>query len=219
MAKTKREMMITSGPVEIRSNDNGTKQIVGQAIVFNSESRAIYGEFVEVIAPQALDEANMERVVARGDHDNANLLGTTMGGTLQLEVKSDGLYYVVDVPDTEVGRSYAYHIERGDIQDSSFAFTINWREEGAVKWVDRSEEGKLPLREIRNIDAIYDVSPVLTGAYPAASAGMRADEDPRMAELRNIQEEWAKPALEDQEKLRAESESMMLIHKHKTLKR
>jgi hypothetical protein len=42
--------------------------------------------------------------------------------------------------------------------------------------VDRSERGKLPLRELLSAERCYDVSPVVFAAYDNTSIGFRAGE-------------------------------------------
>jgi phage head maturation protease len=63
-------------------------------------------------------------------------------------------------------------IKRGDIDGSSFAFTVAEADE---EW-DESEvkKGKLPLRTINRISKLYDVSPATYPAYPTTSVSVRS---------------------------------------------
>jgi hypothetical protein len=69
----------------------------------------------------------------------------------------------IDLPDTELGRSTAYHIRRGDIQGMSFGFSTvrdAWSGDGAER----------TLNEVR----LHEVS-VVSGvpAYPTTTASVR----------------------------------------------
>jgi len=202
-----REVSYADAKVELRANEDGTKIISGQAIVFERESKPIYGAYIEVIKRGALDNANMERVVARTGHDDRQLLGTTMGETLRLLVTSEALVYDVDVPDTVAGRDTAVYIERGDIAGSSFAFVPEYRD-GGVSWIDRSDEGLLDIREIHKIKALYDVSPVINPAYADSSVGLREHKEFREG-LDNDKEK----------ELRAKSDTLAAEHEQLKLKR
>ena len=61
-------------------------------------------------------------------------------------------------------------IKRGDIDQSSFAFTLNW-EEKADHW--ENEDG-IVKRTILNIDKVYDISPVTYPAYKTTTVDARA---------------------------------------------
>lgn len=182
----KREFLINSQAVELREGEDGKNMIVGEAIVFNRESNAIYGQFVEKIMPGALDEADMSRVMARTNHNTNELLGTIQGGTLRLIKTERGLSYEVDVPDTTAGRDAKVYVERGDIQGSSFAFEVDYETE---RWIDRSAEKLLPLREIYDIRKVHDVSPVVNPAYPSSTAGLRSEDDNYPMALRSM-DKW-----------------------------
>jgi HK97 family phage major capsid protein len=106
-------------------------------------------------------------------------LARTTNGTLELTTDGRGLFYRAQLADTQEGRDLYKLIQRGDITQSSFAFTIDDDEWTA----DRK------LRTIKRVGRLYDVSPVTYPASPtttvqarAMAAGMLSDEAEQRAE-------------------------------------
>lgn len=138
--------------------------IRGYAALFNSDSQDL-GGFVERIAPGAFDEV-MKRgtdVVALYNHDPMFLLGRESSGTLRLFVDERGLRYEIDPPESRADVVEA--IERSDVRGSSFAFRVK----GSGEAWSRTADGR-QLREIRTIDGLFDVGPVLKPAYSATES-------------------------------------------------
>jgi HK97 family phage prohead protease len=206
-----RNLSYVEGRIEMRADANGNKMITGEAIVYERESNPIYGYYVEIIKRGALDEAKMDRVVARTNHDDGVLLGTTWAETLRLTDSPSALRYEVDVPDTTAGRDTAVYMERGDIAGSSFAFTV-----AEDNWIDRSEDKMLPIREIVKIDRLFDVSPVINPAYPDATSALRNLESWQDAEKAKVAAATAEQERSD--KIKAESATLLAIHNHKKIK-
>lgn len=155
--------------VEIRAaSDANSRTVEGYGAVFASESEELWG-FFEVIEPTAFDEADMDDVRALFNHDPSKILGRTSAGTLSLSIDDKGLRYSFEMPETTTGNDLLVSMKRGDINQSSFAFTI--REDS---WEDMPD-GRT-LRHIRKIGKVYDVSPVTYPAYVAASATARSYE-------------------------------------------
>ena len=153
--------------VELRAADNGAGVLTGYAAVFNRLSQNL-GGFVEQVDPAAFTRSLADEVpvMARGNHDDAHLLGTTWAGTLRLSVDNIGLRYEVDLPDTTSGRDFKALAERGDIKWSSFAFrTIE--DDWSV-----TEQG-FPLRTLRAVQLV-DVAPVNSPAYLDTSVAARS---------------------------------------------
>ena len=157
--------------VELRDADtDGALGVLrGYAIVWNTYSRNL-GGFVEQVAPGAADKslADQVRVMARYNHDNNYLLGTTDGGTLRLSVDGTGLLYEVNLPDTTAGRDVRALAARGDLRYSSFAFHVP---PNGDEW-SLTDEG-FPLRTVRAIQLV-DVAPVNDPAYLDSTAGLRS---------------------------------------------
>lgn len=160
------------GPVELREGGSGIGQLHGYAAVFNRYSQNL-GGFVEMVDPAAFNKslADAGPVMARGNHDDAYLLGTTWAGTLQLEVDGTGLLYTVDLPDTTAGRDYKALAARGDVKWSSFAFRTLEDEWGMT------DQG-FPLRVLRSVQLV-DVAPVNSPAYLDTTVALRSLEDHR----------------------------------------
>ena len=90
----------------------------------------------------------------------------TSNNTLELSQDDTGLYYRAMLSDTQAGKDLYTMIKRGDISQSSFAFTIG-RES-----VD--DEG---VRVIEQVSNLIDVSPVTYPAYQAASVFARSESE------------------------------------------
>ena len=139
--------------------EDGSTTITGHAAVFNQMSSDL-GGFREIIAPNAFENVLQDDVRALVNHDPNLLLARTTSGTLNLEQTNEGLQYSFDVPDTTYGRDLVISMERGDITQSSFAFTIE-----DDSW-ETTEDGE--IRTINKVKNLYDVSPVTYPAYPTA---------------------------------------------------
>jgi HK97 family phage prohead protease len=155
--------------VEYRDCDGvSTPTIMGTAIVFNSESRDL-GGFQEKINPNALD-AFFERkgdevdVAALWSHDTSQVLGRTPN-TLKLKRDDDGLHFELTPPNSR--QDIVELVERSDVRGASFAFTVA---KGGEQW-DESRDG-VTIREINEIDELFEISLVLTPAYEATQVGL-----------------------------------------------
>jgi HK97 family phage prohead protease len=156
------------GAVELRASDTGGPGVlVGYAAVFNRRSQNL-GGFVEQVDPDAFNKSLGDNVpvVARFNHKDDFLLGTTESGTLVLRKDGTGLQYEVDLPDTTVGRDLAVLAKRGDVRYSSFAFQTV-----ADEWGYTEED--FPLRTLRAVK-LMDVAPVVSPAYRDTTAGLRS---------------------------------------------
>lgn len=155
------------GKVEWRAADDGPGVLRGYAAVFNRYSQNL-GGFVESVDPGAFTKslADDVPVMARYNHDDNYLLGTTEARTLTLEVDGTGLRYDVQLPDTSAGRDVRVLGERGDLRYSSFAFYTLEDE-----W-SYTEQG-FPLRTLRAVQLV-DVAPVNNPAYRDTTVAVRS---------------------------------------------
>ena len=161
------EIRTEARAVELRASESGGLGILsGYAAVFNRHSQNL-GGFVEQVDPAAFNKslADGVPVMARGNHDDAMLLGTTWAETLRLSVDGTGLRYEVDLPDTSAGRDFRELAARGDIKWSSFAFRTIEDEWG------QTEQG-FDLRTLKAVQLV-DVAPVNSPAPLATSAARR----------------------------------------------
>jgi HK97 family phage prohead protease len=156
----------------MRADMVGDKPVVeGVAAVYNQET-TIGGMFREVVQPGAFTRVLSENqdVIAANNHDWAQVLGRTSNGTLTLSDQPDGLHYHIDInPNDPEAMSLYAKVQRKDISQSSFAFTVR-----KDQWDQPADKNKLPLRTVVEYDELIDVSPVTFPAYPTTSAGVRA---------------------------------------------
>ena len=153
------------GTIEVREADSDDMVLEGYAAVFNSETDL--GHFREVIKPGAFDDVMTNDVRALINHDPNLILGRTENGTLELSTDERGLKYRVKLGNQQYARDFYESVKRGDISQSSFAFTIkdqSWNEERTVRSVDKVRQ-------------LLDVSPVTYPAYAAATVQAR-DQQP-----------------------------------------
>ena len=164
--------------VEIRNNKEVERRTVTMEMRAAKDSRtiegyaAVFGQpadmgwYDEEIAPGFFDEADMSDIVALFNHDPNWVLGRTTSGTLSVRIDPGGFGYRLDSPNTNQGNDVLEMIRRGDIYQSSFAFTIL-----KESWIE--EKGMKPKRILEKADTIYDVSPVTYPAYTQTSVVAR----------------------------------------------
>lgn len=179
------ERRFTRGLVEVRAAGE-SRTIGGYAAKFNTLSRNL-GGFVERIDPGFFAKSEGDgwpEAMARYNHDDNMLLGTTSAGTLRLATDGTGLDYSVDVP---AARGDVYElVQRGDVQRSSFAFYTFEDDWGMT------EQG-FPVRTLLS-GQLVDVAPVNTPAYLDTSSGLRslaARAGAELAEVRAAADEGA----------------------------
>lgn len=162
------EFRPTPGRVDVRAAAAGKRTIGGYAAKFNKQSRNL-GGFVERIAPSAFNKSRGDgwpEVLARYNHNDDMVLGSTAGRTLRLNVDEEGLTYEVDLPEA---RADVFElVQRGDVSRSSFAFIVPPNgDEWALNDMD------IPLRTLSTVKLV-DVAPVNTPAYLDTSTGLRS---------------------------------------------
>lgn len=173
IANGERELRTSTGPIEVRAIGDG-RVLAGHAAVFNQET-VIWDMFREVVAPGAF-----KKTIKRADvrhlmnHNPDVVLARTKSKTLRLSEDATGLAFEADENrnDPDWARVIA-KVERGDIDQSSFAFQVR-KEEWTEGSVDK--DGKsctLPLRTIKEVD-LFDTSTVTFPAYEGTDSGLRA---------------------------------------------
>ncbi|MCZ7413072.1 HK97 family phage prohead protease [Streptomyces sp. WMMC897] len=163
MSETERRY--TKVPVELRARSD-KQRIGGYAAVFNRQSSNL-GGFVEVVDAAAFNASRGDGwpdVIARYNHDDNMLLGSTGGGTLRLAIDGTGLDYEVDPPAARA--DILELVQRGDVRKSSFAFRTIEDEWGTT------DQG-FPMRTLHRVQLV-DVAPVNVPAYPDSTAGLRS---------------------------------------------
>jgi len=150
--------------VQVRESD-AQKSIGGYAAKFDKETNL--GWMTESIAQGAFDDVLGDDVRCLFNHDANQILGRTKSGTLKIEQDSTGLKYDNQMSSTSpIALHVMDSISRGDVNQSSFAFTIKEH-----SWDKRkSAEGfEYYHRTIVKVERLYDVSPVVYPAYDDAT--------------------------------------------------
>lgn len=166
------EKRTITGTIEYRAEgDAMPKELGGIAAVVNSVTDL--GYFEEVIAPGAFDYALQKDYDIRClfNHESELILGRTKANTCKVFVNAQGNLEYTWVPDYEnpTHVSVVRSIMRGDITQSSFAFTI--REQ---VWTESEKYGNMGKRVVNVIEDLYDVSPVTYPAYEETEADARS---------------------------------------------
>ena len=186
--------------IEIRATNStpvvsqDSRTVEGYAVVFNSQSEDL--GFYETINPAAITEDVLMRsdVFCLFNHDQDKVLARSKYGTgsLQLQLDEQGLKYTFQAPNTDLGDELLEYLRRGDIDSSSFAFTVS-TDEGSEVWTTGTD-GK-QYREILKIDELHDVSPVWNPAYSSTSVSQRTLD--KLNQLREMQDEKEKELQEE----------------------
>jgi uncharacterized protein len=162
------ERRYVASPIEMRGMPGQGATLIGHAAVFNAIV-TFEQWFREQVIPGAFKKSIKESDVrALFNHDPNHVLGRNKANTLRLSEDDTGLAYEIDLPDTQLAIDLAKSIDRGDISQSSFAFSV-------VKesW-DYPAKGstELPLRSLREVK-LYDVSPVTYPAYEGTDVDLQ----------------------------------------------
>lgn len=188
-------MEIIRRNIEIRAAED-SRRIEGVAVVFDSWSRDL-GGFQEIIRSSAITQELVDSsdIIANINHDDALMVArwNRGNGTLNLELKEDGLHFSYDAPETERGNQLLWDIRHKNITECSFAFSLP-DNDTCQRWY-RDADGGLK-REITEIGALYDVSCVNLAAYPATSVDNRENIDVE-AIKRSIDEKEAEEKAEE----------------------
>lgn len=152
---------------EMRAEMKGHNRLEGHAAVFGQ--LADLGSHYEEIGSTAFD-AVMKREDddprALFNHDPSMILGRKRAGTLRYSVDSEGLPFSVDLPNTSYANDLRESMERGDVDQCSFAFfpdLSSWRSAPDRKQIERHD----------SIARLTDLSVVTYPAYTGTSAALR----------------------------------------------
>lgn len=198
---------------EVRAEEqDGGRIITGRPIVYGAETDL--GWFREIIDQGALDEADLTDVrflvnhntdmipLARSRRNNGN-------STMKMSVDMMGLnldFVKLDTENNMDARALYSAVERGDLTGMSFMFTIEDEE-----WQDLESDS--PLRRIKKIGKVYEVSAVTFPAYEATEINARdkAALESARATLDNARESRAKALDSDQlELLKLKTKSLSM---------
>lgn len=164
-----RELRVFPLSLEIRAEEGQPPTLEGYAAVYNAESVDL-GGFTEIIEPGFFENVLDDDVRSLWNHNPDMVLGRTRAGTLSLSDDGEGLRISNQLPDNSWGRDALVSIQRGDVDQMSFGFTVR---KGGDEW--HTAEGRTTRTLKRGgCAALYDVSPVTYPAYPQTSVQARA---------------------------------------------
>lgn len=165
------ERRMVGAQIELRASDDDPPKIVGHAAVFDSLSEDL-GGFREKISPGAFKDAiPVSDIRSLWNHDSNIVLGRTKSGTLRVEEDDHGLHTETDPPDTQLVRDMVRSpIERGDVDQMSFAFRIH---ADGDHWEDTAD-GMVRTILPGGVAELFDISPVTFAAYQDTDVGVRS---------------------------------------------
>lgn len=178
-AKTKHsneKLIMRNYNVELRATENEEGVIEGTPIVFNQKTRIAdwAGEYDEIIDRDALKNADLKDVRLFVNHDvNKITLARSKNGnensTMSFTIDDNGLHIKakLDIENNTEARSLYSAIKRGDMDGMSFMFRIRGDE-----WRDIDKD--VPLRIVKDISIVHEVSVVNFPAYKQTSVNARS---------------------------------------------
>lgn len=144
---------------DAKNEDTTPKHLSGYAVVFNTPSKDL-GGFKEVVDPHAFDGVDLGDVYMVNNHDMSQVLASTKGGTLKLDVDEKGLHFEADLADTTAANDAAKNVEAGNLSAMSFSFVA--APDGDE--FKRDDDGQV-IRTITAVQSLFDVSLVAIPAY------------------------------------------------------
>jgi HK97 family phage prohead protease len=164
------ELLVNEDEQNVKEDDEENRDMIveGYAITINTPTVMYeYGgiKYYEVIAPGALDDADMRDVPFKYNHsDNVMIMARTRNKTLSLSIDEKGLKIKANIAKTSVGKDLYTLIKRGDIDKMSFAFTVE----------EESYNSESHTRTILKFKKIWDVAAVDNPAYDTTSISARS---------------------------------------------
>lgn len=150
-----------------------SRTVSGYACLFEHESTDL-GGFTEIISRGALDgvleKSDVLALLDHSTHRGVLARYRNGAGSLRLSIDEKGLRYEFEAPKTALGDEVVESLKRGDLSESSFAFTVADEE-----WT-KTGDG-MRLRRINKFKRLYDVSPVYYPAYEGTTVGVRSASD------------------------------------------
>lgn len=165
---------------EIKDEDSEYYILEGKAAPFD-EATVLFEfggvQYSEIIDRHAFDEADMSNVFLKYNHETSVFAcARTKNGTLELEIREDGLYMKAKLLKSLSTSKELYEAVRSGLIDKmSFAFTIR----------EQSFDNETKTWTLRKIDKVYDVAPVDIPAYDNTNIYARrlSDVEARLKEV------------------------------------
>lgn len=170
-----KELERRSYSFDVRAEESDEGNIItGRPIVYSS--RTDLGWFDEIIEPGALNNTDLTDVRFLVNHDTSKIplarsRRNNGNSTMQLSVDNNGMSIRValDIENNSEARALYSAVQRGDITGMSFMFGINDEE-----W--ENIESDHPIRHIRDISSVVEVSAVTFPAYESTEINARSKE-------------------------------------------
>ena len=164
---SKKEQRITLNNLEIRQSENNEMILEGYAASFDKPT-VLYKiddiEYKEVIERGAFDGMDMRDCCLKYNHSsNVPILARTRGGSLELLVDDQGLFFRAKLFNTQAAKDVYTLVREGALDKCSFAFTIK----------DEEYDRTTRTRHIKKIDKLFDVAVVDIPAYDSTSVKAR----------------------------------------------
>lgn len=161
--------------VRAEQNEEHGHHLTGTPIVFNE--RTNLGWYDEIIDKDALKDTDLRDVRFLINHNTdmiplARSRNNNEASTMQMSVDDNGMNIRVDLDTENNAEAKALYsaVEREDISGMSFMFTVDKDE-----WSDL--ESDHPVRTVRSIGKLFEVSAVTFPAYEATSIQARGLSD------------------------------------------
>lgn len=181
MNKNKFEQRSYNFDIRSELNEDGVGIVTGRPIVYNS--RTDLGYFDEIIESGALDKADLRDVRFLVNHDTSRIplarsRNNNANSTMQMTLDNEGMAIRVnlDTKNNSEARNLYSAIQRGDITGMSFMFSVEKED-----W--ENLESDHPLRRIKQISNVVEVSAVTFPAYEDSSISVRNKEALENAKL------------------------------------
>lgn len=195
MKDTNIEQRYIISEIRALNGEEGNRTVEGYALMFNSKSELMRDEktgilFREIIVPSAINEDILKKSDIKcwlNHNENRGILARNKygKGSLKLSIDNKGLKYYFDAPKNALGDELLENLKRGDVDSSSFAFTIaNSGDE-----LEKQSDGTY-LRTIKQFEKLYDCSPVYDPAYSNTTVNCRSIENINKIETDKLEEYW-----------------------------
>lgn len=192
--------------IEVRALDlegqAGDMILEGRAVVFDEETilfKWAGRTYKEIIKKEAFDKTDFSQAFLKFNHDDSSVVARYSKGTLQLDVRDDGVWVRAKLANTTQGRDLYELVKRGDIDKMSFAFS------DITQSITEDVENGIVTFTVTRIGKLWDVAAVTHPAYSSTELYARHLKDAEAL------------ASEKAEALRKHSEEEFELRKRKLL--
>lgn len=133
------------------------------------KKRRFFKEIIdrEAITQELIDNSDIKFLF---NHDKERLLARRNKGqgSLNVEVREDGVYFSFEIPNTSIGNDLKEMIRRNEVTTCSFAFSDG----DNIQWDFSNRE--VPTRTVKSIRGLFDLSAVFDAAYSQTEISCRS---------------------------------------------